>query len=576
MIKKVHLPLVMLMILSIMLGACATPATTSTAVPPTTAPATPTTPPEPTATVEPAPDVAAVFKALVDGLPADKGYAVVSVTALNEELVDKPPFLLDVREDAEIEKDGYIDGSVHIAIRDLLKNLDKLPGQDEAIVVYCASGHRGGFALASLKLLGYTNVRNLGGGMAAWNKANLPAVTGSMPPAAKTLGSPAIKDQAVFNLLDEFLSSLPDGFYTIKADQLSEALAANTPPAVIDVRTLDEWNKDGYIEGAIHLPLGEFFANLNQLPNPDQPVVIYCGSGYRGAIVLMALRLMGYSDVTNLAGGLGAWKAANLPVAGWVDWPTVWAEFLAASPEHGFYMIKAEDLNASLADNPPFLLDVREVSEVEKDGYIAGAVHIPVRELLKNLDKLPGVDEPIVVYCASGHRGGMVVAALKLLGYSDVRDLGGGLGAWKKANFAVEMGQPEAPVAGNSPEVDATRLRDLDAFLSGLPDGFYTVKAADLNTELTGTPAPILVDVRTPEETAKGYIEGSLLIPIDQLLGNLNQLPDKSAPIVVTCQSGHRGAMGLIALRMLGYSNVRNLGGGVSAWSTAELPLTTN
>src|SRR3972149_6991134 len=125
MIKKVHLPLVMLMILSIMLGACATPATTSTAVPPTTAPATPTTPPEPTATVEPAPDVAALFKALVDGLPADKGYAVVSATKLNEELVDKPPFLLDVREDAEIEKEGYIAGSVDIPIRDLLKNLDK-------------------------------------------------------------------------------------------------------------------------------------------------------------------------------------------------------------------------------------------------------------------------------------------------------------------------------------------------------------------------------------------------------------------------------------------------------------------
>ena len=573
--KKTQLPFALLLIFSLVLGACATP--TPAAVPtavtaPTTAPVVqPTTPPEPTP--EPAPDMAALFETLIANLPADKNFGVVSAAKLNEELAGQAPFLLDVREAAEVEKDGYIEGAVHIPVRELLKNLDKLPGLDEPIVAYCASGHRGGIALATLKMLGYTNVRNLGGGLGAWKKANLPVVTGSVPSAAESISTPVVADKALFTRLDEFLGGMPDSFYVIKADQLNESLAASAPPTLIDVRTVDEWNKDGYIEGATHIPFNEFFANLAKLPAKDQPIVVYCGSGHRGGIVLAALRLMGYTEVSNLGGGLGAWKTAKLPVVGWVDWATTWAEFTAALPEHAYYTIKADALNAQLADKPPFLLDIREVSEIEKDGYIAGAVNIPVRDLLKNLDKLPGLDEPIVVYCASGHRGGMATASLRLLGYTNITDLAGGLGAWKKANFPVETGAPAAPVAGKAPEVDATRLRDLDAFLASLPEGFYSVKAADLNAELGAAIPPMVVDVRTPEEVAQGYIEGSLQIPIEQLLGNLNRLPDKSAPVVVLCQSGHRGAIGLMALWMLGYTDVRNLGGGINAWTAAELPL---
>jgi rhodanese-related sulfurtransferase len=129
------------------------------------------------------------------------------------------------------------------------------------------------------------------------------------------------------------------------------------------------------------------------------------------------------------------------------------------------------------------------------------------------------------------------------------------------------------PVAATAPEVDETRLRDLNAFLSGLPEGYFSVKPADLNVELGGAAAPVLVDVRTADEIAQGYIDGSLQIPIDTLLTSLDQLPDKSAPIVMLCQSGHRGSIGLMALRMLGYTEVRNLGGGINGWTATELPL---
>jgi len=118
-------------------------------------------------------------------------------------------------------------------------------------------------------------------------------------------------------------------------------------------------------------------------------------------------------------------------------------------------------------------------------------------------------------------------------------------------------------------------LTGLDAYLSALPEGFFTVKPADLNTELGSDKKPVIVDVRTPAEvTADGYIEGSLLIPVNELAARIAELPaDKATPIVVTCKSGHRGSMALVYLQSLGYTNVRNLGGGMSAWIAAELPV---
>jgi len=227
-------------------------------------------------------------------------------------------------------------------------------------------------------------------------------------------------------------------------------------------------------------------------------------------------------------------------------------------------------------DKAPFLVDVRETAEVEKTGYIPGAIHLPIRELLNNLDKLPAQDQPIVIYCASGHRGGFGMAALRLLGYTDVRNLGGGINAWIKGEFAVETGVPAAPAAGTAPVVDEIRFRDLNAFISGLPEGFMTVSATDLNTELAdAATAPFLLDVRTADElAADGYIAGSVHVPVTELFARLDQLPqDKAAKMVVLCKSGHRGAIALMALKMIGYTDVRNLGGGLGAWIAAQLPV---
>ncbi len=573
--KRLATPVLLLIVLSLMLSACATaaPATQVVLAPTNTTAALPTaTLVPPTAIPEVAPDVASLWTELIAGMPADKGYGSVSAAKLSEELVDNPPFMLDVREASELEKDGFIKDAVNIPVRDVLKNLDKLPAMDQPIVVMCASGHRGGFVLSALRLLGYSNVRNLGGGVGAWIKAGLPVETGT-PVAAKAVNAFELKDQALFSLLDGFLTNQPQGFYSVKADKLNADLV-ESKPFVLDVRTAKEYDETGRIEGAVNIPFQELFANLDKLPAKDTPVVVYCASGHRGAIALMGLRLMGYENAVNLGGGLNAWKAAKFAVEGWVDWNAAWGEFLTNIPAN-FDSISPADLNSALVEKAPFLLDVREAAEVEKDGFISGAVNIPVRELLKNLDKFPALDQPIVVYCASGHRGALAMAALRMLGYQNVLNLGGGLGAWKKANLPVETGAPAAPTAGAAPQVDQTRLQQLDTFMSAIPEGFATMKAADLNAALAETEKPFVLDVRNAAELTKdGTIEGSVNIPLNELFARLAELPkDKTATVVVFCKSGHRGALAMMALRMNGYTNVVNLGGGLGAWMAAELPV---
>jgi len=579
MLKKFQFLFVLVMVFSMILSACGAPAPEAeapvaaapvTVAPPTTEPPTAVPPTE-----LPTPDAQALFTDLIADLTPETGYGSISAAKLNEALADKAPFMLDVREAADLEKDGYIEGAVNIPVRDVLNNLDKLPDLDAPIVVYCASGHRGAMTMAALKLLGYTDVKNLGGGFGAWKKASLAIATGK-PADATAISTPIVADKPLYDMLNGFFTSMPDDFYVIGAAKLSEVLTGATLPTLIDVRTTAEWDKDGYIDGAISIPFNDFFANLDKVPaDKNASVVVYCGSGHRGAMIMMALREMGYTNVVNLGGGLGAWKTAKLPVKGWVNWPTVWSDYLTAMPE-GFYTIKAADLNTALVEKAPFLLDVREAAEVEKDGFIAGSVNIPVREVLANLDKLPALDQPIVIYCGSGHRGAMAMSALQLLGYKDVKNLAGGLGGWKKADLAVVTGEmPAAPVAGTAPEVDATALRDLNKFLSELPEGFFLVKPADLQVELTGTPVPVMIDLRTDEEWAAGYIEGSIHVKIQEVPANMDKLPaDKAAPAVMLCQSGHRGAIVMMYLRMTGYTNIRNLAGGMNGWVAAEMPVT--
>jgi len=76
----------------------------------------------------------------------------------------------------------------------------------------------------------------------------------------------------------------------------------------------------------------------------------------------------------------------------------------------------------------------------------------------------------------------------------------------------------------------------------------------------------VLVDVREPHEYRLCSIPGSKLIPLGELPKRIGEL-DPAAELVVHCKSGGRSARACGVLRQAGFQRVRNLVGGILAWS---------
>jgi hydroxyacylglutathione hydrolase len=93
----------------------------------------------------------------------------------------------------------------------------------------------------------------------------------------------------------------------------SELAASRGPstPAIVDVRNDAEW-ASGHLAAALHIPLGHLSKRLSEIPR-DQPVVAQCRTGGRSSIAASLLHRAGFTDVSNLAGGIEAWKAEGRP-----------------------------------------------------------------------------------------------------------------------------------------------------------------------------------------------------------------------------------------------------------------------
>ena len=82
---------------------------------------------------------------------------------------------------------------------------------------------------------------------------------------------------------------------------------------LLDVRTSDEWN-EGIIEGAMMLDFyQEDFENSLSKLNKEEPVAVYCKSGGRSGQTMAMMNKLGFKEVYNLDGGIGAWNKADKP-----------------------------------------------------------------------------------------------------------------------------------------------------------------------------------------------------------------------------------------------------------------------
>ena len=90
--------------------------------------------------------------------------------------------------------------------------------------------------------------------------------------------------------------------------------------------------------------------------------------------------------------------------------------------------------------------------------------------------------------------------------------------------------------------------------------------------DLANAEDAFLLDVREPWEFEQGHALGATLIPLGQLAGRIDELPDDT-PIYVMCRSGNRSLTASDILIAAGKQDVRNVRGGILAWQQAQLPV---
>jgi rhodanese-related sulfurtransferase len=103
-------------------------------------------------------------------------------------------------------------------------------------------------------------------------------------------------------------------------DQAARDLADGA--LVVDVREAHERAAAGAIPGTVHVPRGLLEFNADPAHplhiadfDPGRRTVLYCASGGRSALAVLALEQLGYQNVAHLAGGMQAWAGAGRAVA---------------------------------------------------------------------------------------------------------------------------------------------------------------------------------------------------------------------------------------------------------------------
>lgn len=109
------------------------------------------------------------------------------------------------------------------------------------------------------------------------------------------------------------LQQLMFGITSVGTNQALQ-LVNHQSGVLVDVREPAE-TQTGRIPNSVLLPLSGIPQRLNELEKFKQrPVVLYCRSGQRSSRAAVTLRKHGFTSVYNLAGGIQAWQAENLPI----------------------------------------------------------------------------------------------------------------------------------------------------------------------------------------------------------------------------------------------------------------------
>jgi hydroxyacylglutathione hydrolase len=194
----------------------------------------------------------------------------------------------------------------------------------------------------------------------------------------------------------------------LSTDQVQQHLTGGG--VVVDARPVAAFAA-GHIPGALSIALRPAFASwLGWLLDDTRPLVFVLDDDQDRGELARQCRTIGYDHLAGeLAGGMAAWRAANLPQA---QLPVVEAD--------------------QLDDEPGVVLDVPQASEVA-DGHLPGALAVELGALARDRQSGELPEGPVTVMCAHGERAMTAASLLERAGHKELRVVHGGPRDWRRA-----------------------------------------------------------------------------------------------------------------------------------------------
>ncbi len=286
---------------------------------------------------------------------------------------------------------------------------------------------------------------------------------------------------------------------------------------LIDSRPLPRF-QEGAIPTAINLPYPAFDKFVDRLPADKAKLVVFYCSGVTCTMSPKSMQRaesMGYTNAKVYREGMPEWTQKNYGVLSTTFLKEAWLD----------------------KDIPHVLIDVRPAAELA-GGYIPSAVSLPSNAIKGALTQFPDkkFKAPIMVYDAgAGDAATEAARTIVAAGYPNVNVVTGGFNAWKAAGYTVASGTPATKIAyAPKPRPGEISIAEFTKLAQATPSGV------------------LILDVRNVDEAAGGVIKGSQLVPDEDIVARMGEIP-KDKKILTHCLTGVRAEMAYHKLRENGY-----------------------
>jgi len=337
--------------------------------------------------------------------------------------------LLDLRHEAAFATGHPLFAANMAADRIALEAEARLPRKEVAIVVYDAGEGLVSEAADHLTALGYTNIRQLDGGLRVWRAAGY-EVFQDVNSYAKAFGE-----------LVESRRHTP----SLPADEVAALIASKANIAVLDVRRFDEYATMN-IPGSISVPGAELVLRAGRAaPDPATTIIVNCAGRTRSIIGTQSLINAGVANkVVALRNGTIGWTLARQDLEHGADRRGEIGAFEGAEANArdvayraGVRRLRPEEAMAltAQAHRTLYRFDVRSAEEYAA-GHIAGFRHYPGGQLVQEIDMAAPVrGARILLTDHRGVRADMTASWLAQMGW-ETYVLDGGYGG------ALDKGPP--------------------------------------------------------------------------------------------------------------------------------------